>query len=111
VKTVTQIYLICLMAQAACHYMLGDRDLAESKFQNLYKLILAGEGKGFVSKPHLDFIRKIGTLDFSQPKHRAMAEQLIKAMDPDQGDVGWREFINPSDWLQGLLSGRFVALG
>jgi hypothetical protein len=108
VKAVTQAYLICLMAQAACHYMLGDRDLAESRFQNLYKLILAGEGKAFVSKAHLEFIRKIGTLDLSLPQHRTMAEQLIAAMDPTQGDTDWREFIDPADWLKGLLDGRFV---
>ncbi len=110
VKSVTQIYLICLMAQAACHYMLGDRDLAESRFQNLYKLILAGEGKAFVAKAHLDFIRKVGTLDLSLPEHRTTAERLINDMASNQGDTDWREFIDPADWLQGLLNGQFVAL-
>jgi hypothetical protein len=98
------------MAQAACHYMLGDRDLAESRFQNLYKLILAGEGKAFVAKAHLDFIRKVGTLDLSLPEHRTTAERLINDMASNQGDTDWREFIDPTDWLQGLLNGQFVAL-
>lgn len=89
-KTVNQIYLICLMAQAACHYMLGDSDLAEIKFQNLYKLILAGSGKAFVSRAHLEFISKVGMLDSALPEHHTLAEQLIATMDPTQGDTDWR---------------------
>jgi|GEM_PF-1888167 len=108
VKNVTQTYLICLMAQAICHYMLGDKDLAESKFQNLYKLILSGEGKALVSKTHLEFIRKFGLLDLSLPEHRSLTEQFVADMCQIKGDSYWKEFIEPSDWLQGLLNGQWV---
>lgn len=106
VKTVTQIYHISLMAQAMCHLMLGDRDLAESRFQNLYKLILSGEGKSAVSKTEMNFIRKIGLLDFSIPSHKNTGEQLVADMCQLDGDSYWKEFVEPDTWLEGLLSDR-----
>lgn len=108
VKSIPTTYFICLMAQAICHYMLGDIDLAESKFQNLYKLIRSGDGKTLVAKTHMEFFRKIGTLNLSVSKHRSSLHHLGKAMHENVGDSYWKEFIEPAEWIQGLLIGDFI---